>query len=341
MGVAAIITPWNNPLAIPVGKLAPALSYGNTVVWKPALQSPALVRLMMDSLTEAGLPANCVNVIFGDAQTARDLLDSPDLAAVSFTGSEEAGREIAVRCSLKGLSLQAELGGNNAALVAEDADIRKAAADLARAVFSFSGQRCTAPRRIIVLEKVFEVFCEEFTAAVKALKIGDPSDCDTHLGPLISKERQARMAQWLRAALKDGARLLAGGGVPEGLDKGCWFEPTVLADVPADSFLMQEETFGPLAVLTKARDFEHGLELCNGVRQGLRAICYTGLQSRINRFADAAQAGIIHLNQAVTCIHAEAPFLGWKASGIGLPEHGRWDKDFYTRTQTVYEDRWL
>ncbi len=336
-GVIAIITPWNNPLALPVGKLAPALAYGNTVMWKPALQSPVLVRLLMESLLGAGFPANVVNVLFGDADTARSVLACPEIDAVSFTGSEEAGREIAATCGLRGIPLQAELGGNNAVLVAQDADIDQAASDLARAVFSFSGQRCTAPRRIIVVADVFDSFCEKFTAAVCALRIGDPSDLRTQIGPLISKERQAMMEQQVQAAIDAGARLLAGGRIPEAFPHGCWFEPTVLTDVGFDSPLVQNETFGPLAILMRAKDFDDGIALCNFVRQGLRAICYTRSGQAKDRFINQVRTGLIHINEAETRISAQAPFLGWKASGIGLPEHGRWDRDFYTRTQAVYK----
>jgi alpha-ketoglutaric semialdehyde dehydrogenase len=335
-GVVAVITPWNNPLALPVGKLAPALAYGNTVIWKPALQSPALVRVLVGTLVEAGLPANCVNVVLGDASTARSLLMRPEIDAVSFTGSENAGREISTACGLRGIPLQAELGGNNAVLIAADADIRQVACDLAQAVFSFSGQRCTAPRRLIVVEQIFEEFSAALVEAVRALKIGDPGNAGTHLGPLISRARRDIMARWVRQALDNGGRLLTGGHVPAALAGGCWFEPTILTDLAADSALVREETFGPLAVLLKAKDFDHGIELVNSVRQGLRAILCSESERAQNQFVKRIQAGLIHLNGMAVSINEDAPFLGWKCSGIGLPEHGRWDRDFYTRTQAVY-----
>lgn len=336
-GVVAIITPWNNPLALPVGKLAPALAYGNTAVWKPALQSPALVQELVGTLVDAGLPANCINVMLGDANTARALINCPEIAAVSFTGSEDAGREISTVCGLRGIPLQTELGGNNAALVAADVDVGQVARDLAQAAFSFSGQRCTAPRRLIVVEPIFDEFSQALIEAIGALKIGNPEDADTHLGPLISRDRQNLMRHWVAAALLAGAGLLTGGRVPAALAHGCWFEPTLLTGLPLDSPLVKEETFGPLAVLLKAEDFDHGIALCNDVRQGLRAICYARSTHFSNRFVQSAQAGVIHLNEAKTRISVDAPFLGWKSSSSGLPEHGRWDRDFYARTQAVYE----
>lgn len=335
-GVIAVITSWNNPFALPVGKLAPALAYGNTAVWKPALQSPEVARLLVDSLVEAGLPVDCLSVIFGDADTARYLLESEGIDAVTFTGSENAGQEISATCGLRQIPLQAELGGNNAALVAADTDIKRAAFELAEAVFSFSGQRCTAPRRLIVIGEVFEEFSNALIAAIRELKIGQPTDADTHLGPLISRERQELMMQWIKAALNEGGHILTGGNVPAEYSHGCWFEPTVLTGLSPDSFLIQEETFGPLAILLRARNFDHGIELCNKVRQGLRAVCYSGSEDERKRFVKYVQAGVIHLNEAAIRIDVEAPFFGWKASGIGVPEHGRWDQDFFTRVQAVY-----
>lgn len=336
-GVIAAITPWNNPFALPVGKLMPALVYGNTVVWKPAPQSPALVKLIVELLHEAGLPPNCLNVLFGDAETARLLLDCPQIDAVSFTGSEDAGREISALCGFRRIALQAELGGNNAALIVEDADLAMAARELARSAFSFSGQRCTAPRRMIVVEEVRNAFVRHLIEEVHNLKIGDPFHAETHVGPLISRTRHAMISQWVRKALEEGGRLLTGGHVPDKLVRGCWFEPTIIADLATDSFLVQEETFGPLVVLLSARNFEHGVELVNAARHGLRAIVYTKSQSYRDGFIRSVKAGLVHINAAGANFHVDAPFGGWKTSGAGIPEHGRWDRDFYTRVQTVYK----
>ncbi len=335
-GVVAVVTPWNNPLALPIGKIVPALAYGNTVVWKPALQAPELVRTIVEAATEAGLPLGCLNVVFGDPDTARSVLQCAEIAAVTFTGSEDAGREIAVACSMHGLALQSELGGNNAALVAASADVERAARELAAAAFSFSGQRCTAPRRIVLVEAVFERFCEALAHATHALKVGRPGEEDTKIGPLISRSRQAMMGAWVQEGLRNGGRLLAGGKVPEGFQDGCWFEPTVLTGLPENASVVQEETFGPLVVVQQAANFDHGISLCNGVRQGLRAILYTDDVVERARFVEKIEVGVVHLEEAATRIDIDAPFLGWKSSGTGVAEHGRWDREFYTRVQAVY-----
>ena len=275
----AAVTPWNNPLALPVGKIAPALAYGNSLVWKPAPQAPELAMLLIETLRDAGLADDCLTVVMGDAQTVRALLRRPEISALSFTGSERAGRQIAGLCGLKGIALQAELGGNNAALITANADIDNAASQLARAAFSFSGQRCTAPRRLIVEEAVRERFCAALLANVGELRIGDPDLVETQVGPLSSKQAQARMEALVATGLQAGGRLLAGGRTPPALAQGCWFEPTVFADLPVTCPLVQEESFGPLVVIQAARDFEHGVALCNAVRQGLRAILYSATSS--------------------------------------------------------------
>jgi alpha-ketoglutaric semialdehyde dehydrogenase len=335
-GVVAVITPWNNPLALPVGKIFPALIYGNTVVWKPALQTPGLVRILIEAAAAASLPRGCLNVVLGDADTGRALLQCQEVSAVTFTGSEAAGREIAVTCALRGVALQAELGGNNAALVASCSEVEQAAKDLAAAAFSFSGQRCTAPRRTVVVADVFDRFCEALVEATRQLRIGAPEDGATRIGPLISRSRQAAMTAWTKDVVKDGGRVLHGGRIPTGFEEGCWFEPTLIGGLSPRAPLVQEETFGPLLTVQKAKDFPDGLSRVNQVRQGLRAILYSDDDQERAMFVRDAEAGLLHVQTAAARFDVNAPFLGWKTSGMGLAEHGRWDRDFYTRVQAVY-----
>ena len=228
LGCVGIITPWNNPLAIPIGKLAPALLYGNSVVWKPAPPASGLAMLLMDSLIACGLPANVLNVIFGGADTGVALAFSDGLNALSFTGSVAAGRQLAVICASKSIPLQAELGGNNGVIVTPHCQVTQVASALADTVFSFSGQRCTAPRRLIVERAVLDEFTIAFLNRVSELQIGLPQDINTRIGPLLSLERQETMAAIVADALATGARLLYGGGVPKEFESGCWFDPTVL-----------------------------------------------------------------------------------------------------------------
>ena len=198
LGVVGLITPWNNPLAIPVGKIAPALAFGNTVLWKPALPAPAVVKLLLEALTEAGLPDDCIAVVLGDASTAQFIVCEPCVAAVSFTGSEAAGRQVSALCAAHGKTLQAELGGNNAVLACGDFSLEAVAAEVVQQAYSFVGQRCTAPRRLIIERHRHDEWIDCLTACIAALRIGEPADPSTKIGPLISRSRQAEIAARVR-----------------------------------------------------------------------------------------------------------------------------------------------
>ena len=334
-GVIGVITPWNNPLAIAVGKLTPALYFGNTVVWKPALQSNALNNLLLHCLGEAGL-GDCVQMVRGAAATGQWLARLPGIAAVSVTGSTQTGRALAQHCAATQRPLQAELGGNNAVLVMADADLEHAALDLAQACFSFSGQRCTAPRRIIVEQRVKAQFEALLTAAVRALPVGAVHDPATVLGPVISRHKQQALLAAIEAAQASGAHLLCGGTIPPGLEAGCWLTPTLLSGLAPDAPLVREESFGPLVIIQGAEGIEEAVNLCNVVEQGLVASLLSKNPQTQQYFLAHACAGMLSLNRARPPFAAHAPFPGWKASGFGLAEHGRWARDFYTRVQTIY-----
>jgi acyl-CoA reductase-like NAD-dependent aldehyde dehydrogenase len=335
-GLVGLITPWNNPFAIPFGKIIPALIYGNGVIWKPALPAHGLSRIMFRSLEDAGL-GEAVALVGGDAATGRLLLDHPGLAAASFTGSVEIGRLVVRHCQDRGIPVQAELGGNNAAIILADVDVEAVAADLAPAMFSFSGQRCTAIRRLIVDRAIAAHFGRAISAAVVSLRAGMPAERETQIGPVISRERQAALLGAIARGRAEGGRLLAGGGVPVGCpEAGCWVAPTLIACDDHGAAVMQNELFGPVAGLVVAEDFDHALRLHNATRYGLVGAIFTHDRDNEARFIDQAQAGILSVNQARPAFSAAGPFVGWKASGFGPPEHGRWNRDFYTRPQAVY-----
>jgi len=336
LGVVGVITPWNNPIGIPVGKLGPAIAFGNGVVWKAALQAPRTTRLVLETLFEAGAPNGLVNLLFGGVDTAKQLIFRPEVQGISLTGSCATGREVARLCARFPKPFQAELGGNNAAIVMPDADVEKAAQDLALAAFSFSGQRCTATRRFIVHQDIRADFMEALVASINALKLGDPLDLETEVGPVISRKKQARLEDLLKAAVSHGARILCGGKIPAEWDFGCWFEPTLL-DTPEPTLnVVQEETFGPIAVLQTAKGLDDALSLLNGVPHGLVASLYSEDPACQRPFLEEAEVGILKLNQSTLGAAPGAPFGGWKASGVGPPEHGVWDQVFYTRPQALY-----
>jgi acyl-CoA reductase-like NAD-dependent aldehyde dehydrogenase/nicotinamidase-related amidase len=336
LGVVGLITPWNNPVAIPVGKLAPALAFGNAVVWKPSPAAPRTAMTVCETLAQSGVEPGLVNLVFGEAEVARHLIDHPEMAAVSMTGSTVNGRAAAVRCLRRGIPLQAELGGNNAAIVLEGCDLSAEAPAMALAAFSFAGQRCTAISRFVVVRPMLAAFLSALAGAVARLRLGDPRDPATQIGPLVSRASR----EWVRSrtddAVRAGARVCATGTVPAGLEHGCWMEPVVLGEVHESASIARTEVFGPVAVVLPARGLDDAIRIANGVEHGLVGALYGGSDAERRRFTDAIQAGVVNLRPGPLRVDPEAPFGGWKASGIGPPEHGIWDERFYARPQAVY-----
>ncbi len=339
LGTVAQITPFNNPVAIPLGKLAAALRYGNSVVWKPSPAVPAVSELIVRLLEEAGLPSALVSLVPGGADTAAALMADASVDAVSLTGSSEAGFAAEAICGRRRIPLQAELGGNNAAIVWRDCDVAQAASAVAEAGFGAAGQRCTANRRVIVDDACHARFVEELEAATAALGVGDPADPRVHVGPLVSTAARDRVAGAVERA-REGAEVrqpVADGALLRRLEKkGPYHSPTlVLCDDP-DAEIVHEESFGPVVVVQRATAFEQALDRLNGVRQGLVASLFSASRERRESFLREARAGVLKLDLATADVGVETPFGGWKASGVGPAEHGDGNRDFYTRAQAVY-----
>lgn len=340
LGVVAVVTPWNNPIAIPWGKIAPALAFGNTVAWKPAPAATRLALRTLEAAREAGLPDGVVNLVAGDHRTAAALMSAPGIDAVSLSGSSLAGWTAQEICARRRIPLQAELGGNNASIVWEGANLVRAAARVASGAFGFAGQRCTANRRAIVDAHLFDEFLDHLTAAVRALRWGDPLDPSTEVGPLISEDARRRVAGAVDRSRALAERVLSphesDGRADELREAGAYYAPTIVVAPPHESEIVQTETFGPVLVVERARDFDEALRLANGVRQGLVASLFAGSETWRERFHLAAEAGILKWNSATDGADALAPFGGWKGSGVGPPEHGPGDEEFYTRFQAIY-----
>ena len=300
-------------------------------LWKPALPGSRIAQMLHASLEECGL-ADWVSLVTGDAATGQAVLRAADL--VSFTGSVAAGRTIVAEAGRRFIPVQAELGGSNAAIIDASADLDEAAEDLAAAMFSFAGQRCTAVRRVLVLETVFDAFVERLTEAVRALRIGDPTDAATQVGPVIDRDREQA---FIGMARNSGGTVITGGGIPPNLPpSGCWLEPTLLADLPPNHPLLAREVFGPLAAIVRVPDLDAAIAAHNASEMGLLGALFTQDEEAVERFSDEAQAGMLSINRARPAFAPEGPFVGWKASGYGTPEHGRWNRDFYTRAQAIY-----
>ncbi|MDF2376572.1 MAG: aldehyde dehydrogenase family protein [Verrucomicrobiales bacterium] len=341
LGTVAIISPWNNPLAIALGKIAPALIYGNTVVWKPAPAAWPISQAALELLSRTGVPRDAVRLLPGDSSTAQSLAGHPDIDAVTVTGALTAGYAIQEICARSVRPIQAELNGNNAAIVWTDADLKQAARQIAWGAFGFAGQRCTANRRVVVATECLEKFLEELVAAGESIAWGDPLDEKTEIGPMIHAGRRDEHEFRVENAEADGGahrvlRLQADRARELAATGGAYAQPVIACcDLP-DHPLVQEETMSPLLVVQAARDFDHALELCNGVAQGLAAALFSGSEDLKQVFLREARAGILKFNSSTTGVDSSMPFGGWKLSGIGPPEHGDGDRLFYTRLQAVY-----
>jgi acyl-CoA reductase-like NAD-dependent aldehyde dehydrogenase len=337
-GVVAIITPWNNPLYIPLGKIVPAVLYGNAVVWKPAPEALGLSERMMQLLTASGWPEDLVRHVGGGREAGEALMNQQSVAAVTLTGSSAAGYAAQGICGRRRIPLQAELGGNNAAIVMPDADLGRAAREIVAGAFEQAGQRCTANSRIVVHAGCSDALLELIVEEAGSLVWGDPAQETTQVGPVVSAGHRERVAGMIERALAHGVRALWPlGSKPPGRSlEGAWQPPVILCCEDGALEIVQEEVFGPVLVVQTARDWDEAIGLCNGVRQGLVASIFTESENTVADFLERAQAGILKVNQSTASAAVDAPFGGWKHSGLGPPEHGEFDRDFYTRPQTIY-----
>ena len=341
LGVVAIISAWNNPVAIPFGKIAPALVYGNTVVWKPAPAATRISETLMRAFHDSGLPADTIRLVTGDAPTAQFLASEKNVAAVTLTGSLAAGHAIQEICARRIVPLQMELSGNNAAIVWRDADFKSAAEQIAWGAFAFAGQRCTANRRVIVHRDDFEKFATELESATARLRWGDPLDPETEIGPVLNTAKRDELEALVALAQSENAlhRVIhphARHTAEPWVKPGAYAQPVIACcDIPSHA-IVQEETMSPLLVVQRADDFDQAIKLSNGVRHGLIASLFSHQAELQKIFLAQAQAGVLKFNSSTAGVDITLPFGGWKASGLGPPEHGAGDIEFYTHLQAIY-----
>jgi acyl-CoA reductase-like NAD-dependent aldehyde dehydrogenase len=329
LGVVALIVPWNFPLPIASWKVAPALAAGNTIVLKPAELTPLTALELERIVLEAGLPEGVLNVVVGPGRTAGErLVEHPDVAKIAFTGSTEVGRrigELAAR-SIKRVTL--ELGGKSANIVFADADLERAAAAAPIAMFGNAGQDCCARSRILVERSALDRFMAALETAVKALRVGDPLDAQTQMGPLISADQRAKVASYV----DEGAPVAIRGSAPSG--PGFWFPPTVLAPVANTDRAAREEIFGPVATVIPFEDEAEAVRLANDTIYGLSGSIWTSNAGRALRVARALETGTLSINSN-TSVRVQTPFGGFKQSGIGR-ELGPHALDHYTELKNVF-----
>ncbi|MER5909598.1 aldehyde dehydrogenase family protein [Streptomyces sp. NPDC001982] len=332
VGVVTCITSYNNPWANPAGKVAPALAMGNTVVVKPAPQDPLSVYRMAEALEAAGVPGGVVNVVSGrTVEVGEAAVDSPDVDMVSFTGSTAVGQRIAEVCG-RGMKRQLmELGGKGAAVVLDDADIRSAVAGIGTTFSFYSGQICTAPTRVLVQRTVYGRFVEELAAYARRLKVGDPKEPDTVVGPVISAAHRERVESYVELGRKEGATVVTGGERPP-LERGFHVAPTLLADCRNDMRVAREEIFGPVVSVIPFEDEEEGVTLANDSDYGLIDYVWSGDVARAFRVARRLRAGGVGVNTVGR--NMEAPFGGFKRSGVGR-DVGSYALHAYSEVQAI------
>ncbi|HKP08786.1 MAG TPA: 5-carboxymethyl-2-hydroxymuconate semialdehyde dehydrogenase [Microbacterium sp.] len=334
IGVAGLITPWNTPFMLESWKLGPALATGNTVVLKPAEFTPLSASLWAGIFEEAGLPKGVFNLVNGLGEDAGDaLVKHPEVPLISFTGESSTGQLIFGNAApfLKGLSM--ELGGKSPAVVFADADLDAAIDATIFGVFSLNGERCTAGSRILVERAVYDEFVEKYAAQAQRVKVGFPHDPATEVGALVHPEHYDKVVSYIEIG-KGEARLVAGGGRPDGFETGNFVEPTVFADVSPDARIFQEEIFGPVVAITPFDSDEEALSLANNTKYGLAAYIWTNDLKRAHNFSQAVEAGMVWLNSN-NVRDLRTPFGGVKASGLGH-EGGYRSIDFYTDQQAVH-----
>ncbi|MEU8676926.1 aldehyde dehydrogenase family protein [Streptomyces sp. NPDC048560] len=333
VGVVTCITSYNNPWANAAGKIAPALAMGNTVLVKPAPQDPLSVYAMAAALEEAGIPPGVVNVVTGSGPGAGEAaVDSPDVDMVSFTGSTAVGQRIAEVCGRSMKRQLMELGGKGAALVLDDADLDSAVAGIGTTFSFYSGQICTAPTRVLAQRGVYDALVGKLAAYAGRLKVGDPTARGTVVGPVISAAHRDRVESYVELGRKEGARVVAGGARPAGLDRGFYVAPTLLADCTNDMRVVREEIFGPVVVVVPFDDEEEGIALANDSDYGLLDYVWSGDVARAFRIAGRLRAGGVGVNTVGR--NMEAPFGGFKRSGVGR-DVGSYALHAYSETQAI------
>ena len=341
IGVAAIITPWNFPMAIPTWKIFPALVCGNPVVFKPASDTPATATTLVEILAEAGVPAGVVNIVHGGGtEVGVALVEHPDVDLVSFTGSTAVGKKISEIASrtLKRVSL--ELGGKNAQIVMDNAKLDLALEGVLWGAFGTTGQRCTATSRLIVHEKVYDKFLAMVAEAAGKLRLGDGLKDGVDVGPCVNEKQRATVEEYVTIGVQEGARLVAGGHRATGndLSKGWFHDPTVLADVNPTMRVAKEEIFGPVLSVIKVKSLEEAIEVANNTTYGLSSSIYTQDINNAYQAIRDIKAGITYVNAPTIGAEAHMPFGGVKETGNGHREGGWTVYEFYSEWKTVYVD---
>jgi len=337
MGVIGIIAPWNFPIAIPAWKIAPALAFGNAVVFKPADLVPGSAHALAEIVVRAGAPKGVFNLVMGRGSVVgQALLDHKHVDAITFTGSIPTGRRVAAACAHAMRKFQLEMGGKNPLVVLGDADLANAVECAVNGAFYSTGQRCTASSRVIVEEPIYRKFADALMERMRALVVDDALKAGTQIGPVVDKNQLDQDQSYIAIGQGEGAKLALGGELLNRATPGFYMAPALFLDADNDMRISREEIFGPVAAMIPARDYEHALAIANDTEFGLCAgICTTSLK-RASHFKRNAEAGMVMVNLPTAGVDYHAPFGGRKGSSLGPREQGRYAVEFYTTVKTAY-----
>jgi len=339
LGVVAVISPWNFPFNVPCRKITPALITGNTCILKPANLTPGVGAAFVELFDDADLPKGVLNFLTGSgAVIGQALVNSPVIKAVTFTGSTEVGMGIHRTAANNLTRTQLEMGGKNPLVVLADADLEKAADSAVLAAFSCAGQWCTSTSRTIVEEGVHDKFVELMLERVKKIKVGKGTDSETTMGPVCGKDQRDGILNAIEKGKAEGADLVIGGNQikDNGLANGCFIEPTIFVNVKTDMFIAQEEIFGPVLSVIKAKDFNDAVDIANDVKFGLSSSIYTSDLQKALTFVERTDVGLTHVNIPTAIKEPQLSFGGVKSSGCGIPEAGHTGVEFFTEHKVAY-----
>lgn len=335
LGVVGIITPWNFPVAIPIWKIAPALICGNTVIWKPAENGSLTATRLAELFAATSLPPGVINLVIGRGRDiGSTLLNEAAVQAISFTGSSATGRMVAETCARRNIKYQTEMGGKNAAVVLRDADLKRAVPAILSGAFRSAGQKCTATSRIIVERTIYLAFVEHLQQAAEAVKVAHALDEAAYLGPVASAEQYDKVGAYAALARREAEWVWEKTVPQELVGRGYYINPLIVTGVAAHHPLVQEEIFGPLAVVLQVDDFAEAIQLCNQSVYGLSASLFTRDLSHAFQFLEKAEAGMVRVNQETAGVEYQAPFGGMKQSGSYAREQGQAALDFYSQLKT-------
>lgn len=336
VGVVGLITPWNFPIAIPAWKIAPALAYGNTVLFKPADLTPASAHVLAEIIHDAGCPAGVFNLVMGRGSVVGDAISNhPEVDAISFTGSVPVGRDLAVTAAQNMKKIQLEMGGKNPMVIMDDADLDIAVPTVLNGAFFSTGQRCTASSRIVVDAGIHDAFVDRLATEAQALNIGNPLDSSVHIGPVVSEKQLANNLRYVDIAAEEGAEVIGGERLTRETE-GYFQAPAIFLSATNDMRSSREEIFGPCASIIKVSGFEEALSVANDTEFGLSSGICTSSLKQAREFKRHSQAGMVMVNLPTAGVDYHVPFGGRKGSSHGSREQGRFAAEFYTAVKTAY-----